>query len=167
MLFELVNTSASFQAYINKSMTELLNIICVVYLDDILIYTSDEDSETHWKAVRKVLKCLKKFRLFFKLKKCKFMTIKVEFLRFIVSSEGVSMNTCKVKIVTEWPEPTLIKEIQIFLGFMNFYRRFIVQYLKMTALITDYLRIFKEEKRKKENQFTLSNKAKETFKQLK
>ena len=114
-----------------------------------------------------MLKHLKEFRLFLKLKKCKFMTTKVEFLGFIVSSKGVSMDTCRVKTVTEWPEPTSIKEIQTFLRFMNFYRRFIAQYSKITALITDYLRILKEKKGKKENWFTLNNEAKEAFKQFK
>ena len=114
-----------------------------------------------------MLKCLKEFRLFFKLKKCKFMTTEIEFLRFIMSSEGIFINICRVKTVTEWPEPTLIKKIQTFLKFINFYKRFIVQYLKMTTLITDYLKIFKEKKKKKKNWFTLSNKIKETFKQLK
>ena len=96
-----------------------------------------------------MLKHLKEFRFFLKFKKYKFMTIKVEFLKFIMSSKGVFINICKIKTVTEWLKSTLIKEIQTFLEFTNFYRRFIVQYLKMTALITDYLRIFKKKRGKK------------------
>ena len=167
MPFELTNAPAFFQTYINKSMAELLNIICVVYLNDILIYTSDENSKTHWKTVRKVLEHLKEFRLFLKLKKYKFMTTEVEFLKFIMSSKGIFINIYRVKTVTEWLKPTSIKKIQTFLEFMNFYRRFIAQYSKITASITDYLRILKEKKRKKENWFTLNNKIKEVFKQLK
>ena len=111
MPFGLTNAFIFFQIYINKLMTELLNIICVVYLNDILIYISNENSEMHWKAVRKVLEHLKEFQLFFKFKKCKFMTTEVEFLRFIMSSEGVSMEICRVKTVTEWSEFTSIKKI--------------------------------------------------------
>ena len=111
MLFKLANVSISFQIYINKLMTELLNIIYVIYLNDILIYISDENLEMHWKVVRKMLKHLKKFKFFLKFKKCKFMTTEVEFLRFIISSKGVFMNICKIKTVTEWLKSILIKKI--------------------------------------------------------
>ena len=101
MSFDLANASAFFQAYINKFMTELLNVICVVYLNDILIYITDENSKTHWKAVRKVLIWLWEFKLFVNMKKCKFMTTEVEFLRFIVSTEDVFMNSEKITMITE------------------------------------------------------------------
>ena len=159
MPFGLANAPASFQAYINKSMTGLLDVICVVYLDDILVYTTDEDPRTHWEAVRKVLTQLQEFKLFVNMKKCKFLTTEVEFLGFIVSTEGVSMDPGRVAMITEWPEPTSIKDIQVFLGFTNFYRRFIAGYSYVTALLMNCLHRAKEEKGKKLTKLILNEKA--------
>ena len=165
MPFGLANAPASFQAYINKAMAGLLDIICVVYLDDILIYTVDDDPETHWEAVRKVLARLQEFKLFVNIKKCNFLATEVEFLGFIVSREGVTMDPRRIESITKWPEPKSIKDIQVFLGFTNFYRRFITRYTKVTAPLTEYLRT--SDGRPKQNKITLSAEAREAFELLK
>jgi hypothetical protein len=95
----------------------------VVYLDDILIFT--ETIEQHRAITRRVLQLLKENQLFLKSDKCEFEKTKVEYLGVIISHNSVEMDPVKVAGVAEWPEPTNKKEVQSFLGFINFYRRFI------------------------------------------
>ena len=84
MPFGLANAPATFQAYINKALIGYVNIFCIVYLDDILIYSvSLEEYQEH---VRKVLERLRYYQLFASLKKCEFTTDRVEFLGFIIST---------------------------------------------------------------------------------
>ena len=129
MPFGLANAPATFQAYINRALSDLLDICCVVYLDDILIYSqSDEQHEEH---VRMVLERLRKFRLYAKLSKCAFKTDTVNFLGFVITPRGIEMEKSRIETIKAWPEPTCIRDVQMFLGFANFYRRFIERYSRI------------------------------------
>ena len=97
ILFELVNASATFQAYINQMLVRLINIFCVIYLNDILIYSKILNQ--HHKHVKKVLERLQKFQLYMSLKKCEFSIQKVKFLRFIISIISVVINLCRIEII--------------------------------------------------------------------
>ena len=97
MPFGLTNAPASFQGYINKILAEKLDIFVIVYLDDILIYTDDDES--HVTAVRWVLEQLRKFSLFAKLKKCWFHQEEVQFFGYLVSSKGIHMKDDKIEAV--------------------------------------------------------------------
>ena len=77
------------------------------------------------KPILKVLQILRNYKLCAKLEKCEFATPQTEFLGYIVSSSGIFMDPPKVKAVTDWPSPQNGKAVQSFLGFANFYRRFI------------------------------------------
>jgi hypothetical protein len=134
MPFGLTNAPATFQAYINRALAGLVDTCCVVYLDDILIY-SDSHAE-HVRHVREVLARLRKFALYANRKKCRFFATEVEFLGFIVSTEGVAMDKRRVATIEEWPTPTSVREVQTFLGFANFYRRFIRFYSKIVHALT-------------------------------
>lgn len=90
MPFGLTNALATFQAYINKALAGYLDEFCVVYLDDILIYS--KTTEEHTKHVRLVLERLRQHALYANPKKCKFYTDQVEFLGFVISDKGVSMD---------------------------------------------------------------------------
>ena len=90
MPFGLANTPATFQHYINSALSNLLDDCCVVYLDDILIYSDNE--EEHKVHVQKVLQCLCCTKLFCKASKCKFMTDKISFLSFMIGPNGVEME---------------------------------------------------------------------------
>ena len=79
---------------------------------------------------------LQKVGLFTNPKKCKFHTDTIEYLGFIMSPEGLRMDPAKVATILEWPEPRNVKDIQSFLGFANFYRRFINGYSKMIQPLT-------------------------------
>ena len=124
--FGLTNSPATFQAYINKALSGLVDVICVVYLDDILIYS--ENLEDHRRHVREVFERLRRFGLYANLKKCSFFQTEVEFLGFIVGRQGTRIDPKRVEAVTQWPQLKSVHDIQVFLSFVNFYRRFIEGY---------------------------------------
>jgi hypothetical protein len=103
-----------------------------------MIYSRNR--EEYMLYVRKVLVRLKAFRLFYNLKKCKFFITKVNFLRFIIRTAGVSIDLRKVEIITSWPTPKSFYNLMSFLGFCNFYRRFIEAYLKVAHPLTSLLK---------------------------
>jgi hypothetical protein len=127
MPFGLANAPATFQAYMNECLSGLVDEICVVYLDDILIYSPDKAQ--HHKHVCQVLERLRSANLYVKLSKCEFDAQQVDFLGYVVSTDGVAMEQDRIKIVSKWLTLTTFKEVQIFLRFANFYQRFIKGYL--------------------------------------
>jgi len=118
----------------NDIFSDLLNVCIVIYLDDILIY-SNNMSEHHW-YVKEVLKHLCKAGLYAKAEKYKFHSESVEYLGYILSHSGLTMSDDKIKIIQDWPEPKKVKDIQFFLGFTNFYRRFIFNYSDIVIPLT-------------------------------
>ena len=139
MPFGLTNAPASFQGYINKILAEKLDIFVIVYLDDILIYTED-DGGGHVAAVRWVLEQLRKFSLYANLKKCRFHQDEVWFLGYVVFLKGIRMEDERIEAVKQWPEPQSVQDIQVFLGFANFYRRFIQGFSWIAAPLTSMLK---------------------------
>src|SRR5690606_6759717 len=138
MPFGLTNAPATFQAFINDVLREYLDQFVVVYLDDILIYSRNK--EEHIDHVKKVMKKLMDAQLQAKLSKCEFFKDEVEFLGFVISSKGIAMDPKKVKVIQEWKTPASVHDIQVFLGFANFYRRFIRNFAKEVAPITKLLK---------------------------
>ncbi len=138
MPFGVVNGPATFQGYINSVLREYLDRLCIAYLDDILIYSVDPAQHTN--DVRAVLKRLLKHGLFVKLEKCVFRVKEISFLGFLLTTEGVKMEPSRVSTIAEWPEPTTFREIQVFLGFANFYRRFILGFSRIVGGLTDMLK---------------------------
>ena len=134
MTFGLTNAPIAFQQFINNIFSNLLNVCVVIYLDDILIYLNNM-SKHHW-YVKEVLKHLCKTGLYAKAEKCEFHSKSVEYLGYILSPSGLTMSNDKVKIIQDWPEPKKVKDIQFFLGFANFYRRFIFNYSDIVIPLT-------------------------------
>jgi len=157
MPFGLTNAPASFQAYANDCLHEFLDVFCLVYLDDVLIFS--ETLDEHVTHVKRVLQRLREYGLTCKLRKCDFHATTVSFLGFIISPNGISMEPDHVAAITEWPMPISIEDIQTFLGFANFYRRFIEGYSRITAPITSLLR--------KNQRFNWSSQAQAAFDELK
>jgi len=133
--FGLVNAPATFQTMMNKILREFLDHGVVIYLDDILIYS--ENMEHNIKLVQKVLDRLEPHDLGVSLKKSVFHQEEVEFLGYIVKTSGVTMSDRKVKSVQNWAHTRLVKEVQKFIGFANFYRRFIKDFSKQCKPITE------------------------------
>jgi len=138
MPFGLCNAPASFQRFINTIFRDMQGIFVVIYLDDILIFSKSQ--EEHERHVKMVLERLRSANLYAKPEKCAFMQDSVEFLGYKVSAHGVEMVMDKVQAILTWAPPTSVKELQIFLGFANFYRRFVRNYSKLTAPLTELLR---------------------------
>ncbi len=126
MPYGLSNSPAVFQTLVNDVLRDVVNRFVFVYLDDILIFSQNE--RDHIQHVRLVLQRLLENRLFAKLKKCEFHTRSVPFLVFILSPEGIRMDPAKVEAVANWPTIDNRKVVQRFLGFANFYRRFISRF---------------------------------------
>ncbi len=138
MPYGLANSPAVFQSFINDIFRDLLNQYVIAYIDDILIYSKSE--EEHIGQVRNVLSRLLENQLYVKAEKCEFHVKQTTFLGYRISHEGVRMDERKVRAVTEWPQPSTIKELQRFLGFANFYRRFIRNYSIVSAPLTSLLK---------------------------
>lgn len=138
MPFGLTNAPAQFQAYIHYVLAGLVDVTCIVYLDDILIFSDTE--EDHVKHVREVLTRLKQAKLYLKNSKCEWHTRRTEFLGYIVSPEGISIDPKRAKTAQEWPEPRTVRDIRVFLGFMNYYRRFIADFSKVALPLTELTR---------------------------
>jgi hypothetical protein len=124
MFFGLTNSPSTFQMMMNDIFHDLImeGVVCV-YLDDILIFT--KCLEEHHQVTWLVLEQLREHKLFLKHKKCEFKWTTIEYLGLIILEGEICMDPVKVAGVTEWPTPMKKKEVQSFLGFANFYRRFI------------------------------------------
>src|SRR5260221_6990103 len=114
---------ATFQHFINDTLREYLDVFCTAYLDDILIYS--DTLEEHKVHVRQVLEALQNAGVLLRAEKCEFLTQQTTYIGLIVSPEGINMDPKKTKAVSEWGTPKNVKDVQAFLGFANFYRRFI------------------------------------------
>lgn len=104
----------------------MLNQYVIAYIDDILIYSKSEDE--HIEHVRTILSRLQEHQLFVKAEKCEFHVQHTTFLGYHISHHGVEMDNSKIQAGTEWPQPSTIKKLKWFLGFVSFYRRFIRNY---------------------------------------
>ncbi|MBW0541202.1 hypothetical protein O181_080917 [Austropuccinia psidii MF-1] len=138
MPFGLTNAPASFQNLVNDIFADFLDIFVVVYLDDIMVFSSSQ--EEHVKHVASVLQRLRDNNLFAKASKCVFHSSSVEYLGYVVSSEGFKMDSSKIQQIVNWPQPKNIKALQSFLGFANFYHRFIKNYSKKISALTSLLK---------------------------
>ncbi|KAL0186760.1 hypothetical protein M9458_018430, partial [Cirrhinus mrigala] len=127
-----------FQTFMNEVFREFLHRFVIVYIDDNLIYS--QNLAEHRQHVQQVLHKLHDHSLYFKLEKCEFHRPSVQFLGYIITAEGVQMGQGKVSAILEWPQQLTVKELQRFLGFANFYRRFIKDYSSITAPLTSLLR---------------------------
>uniref|UniRef100_A0A8C6NKF8 Gypsy retrotransposon integrase-like protein 1 n=1 Tax=Nothobranchius furzeri TaxID=105023 RepID=A0A8C6NKF8_NOTFU len=131
MPFGLTNAPAVFQALVNDVLRDMVGRFVFVYLDDVLVFSPDLD--THRRHVRAVILRLLQNNLFIKAEKCEFHKASMSFLGFILSPNQISMDPTKVTAVVDWPPPTDRKQLQRFLGFANFYRRFIKGYSRIAA----------------------------------
>src|SRR5882672_10365629 len=103
----------------NDIFVDMIDIIVIIYLEDILIY-SDSISE-HKAHVREVLQRLHANGPFAHADKCKFHITSCKYLGYMLSPKGLTMALYKVQIIQDWPEPQKVKDIQSFLSFSNFY----------------------------------------------
>uniref|UniRef100_A0A3B3HIF1 Gypsy retrotransposon integrase-like protein 1 n=1 Tax=Oryzias latipes TaxID=8090 RepID=A0A3B3HIF1_ORYLA len=134
MPFGLTNAPAVFQRLVNDVLRDFLNRFVFVYLDDILIYSSNQTQ--HEQHVRQVLTRLLENQLFVKTEKCEFHVATVQFLGYIIEAGRIRPDPSKLEAVSKWEPPNNRKKLQQFLGFANFYRRFIRNYSSIAAPLT-------------------------------
>lgn len=137
MPFGLCNAPASFQRLMQEVMGDLHFHGVMIYLDDLIVYSEDIDS--HIKILKEVLRRLEESGLLLKSKKCKFFQQETIVLGHLVTPEGVKCDPAKVEAVKNYPVPTDLKTLQQFLGFGNFYRRFIPNFAKISRPLTRLL----------------------------
>ena len=141
MPFGLTNAPATCQQFVNNTLREFLDVFCVCYLDDILIYS--ENLEDHHQQVRQVLTKLYDAGLYVKPEKCEFSANKTTFLGFVISQNGIEMDPEKVSAIMEWEKPATIQDVQCFLGFANFYQQFIEGYSRICTPLFNLLKTVK------------------------
>ncbi len=138
MLFDLCNESVSFQKYINNILHEHLNKFCTAYLNDILIYFDNELK--HEIYVKLILRKLQEADLQMNIIKCKFHVTQVLYLELIIIIKEIKMNSFKINIIINWLILINVKDVQSFLDFANFYKRFIYDYSRITISLIHLIR---------------------------
>jgi hypothetical protein len=136
--FGMTGAPSTFQHYINHVLFDLLDKYATAYLDDILIYSKNrKEHKTH---VREVLQRLRTAGLTIDIQKCEFNVTATKYLGLIISTTGIRMDPEKVLAITQWAYPDSVKQLQRFLGFANFYRRFIRGFSRIAAPLTSLLK---------------------------
>ncbi len=129
MLFELTNESTFYQHYMNDVLFEYLHQFCQIYLDDIIIYS--KILKKHKRHVWLILNRLREADLQIDINKCEFHVQKTIFLELLISIEELKMNSRKMQAVVDWSTLNNLTQIQFFIDFCNFYRRFIKNFSKI------------------------------------
>ena len=138
MPFGLKNAPATFQRVMDNVLREFLGKTCVIYLDDILIFSTS--LQEHAESLDKILKKIQSFNLKIQLDKCDFFKKETCYLGHVITTEGVKPNPEKIKAIKLWPLPKTEKELRGFLGLLSYYRKFIRDFAKIIKPMTIQLR---------------------------
>ncbi|QRW23485.1 Reverse transcriptase (RNA-dependent DNA polymerase) [Rhizoctonia solani] len=157
MPFGLTNAPAAFQHFMNNLFRDLIDVTVVIYLDNILIFS--KKPEDHPAHVKEVLSRLMTNQLFCKLSKCHFHVTMVDYLGIVISPAGFSMDQKKIEAVTSWPQPKTIKQVQGFLGFVNYLCCFIPNFSSVACPLHNLT--------KKDSPWSWGNPEEEAFQELK
>ena len=133
--FGLTNAPATFMSFMHDVLRPYLDEFVVVFLDDILIFSKNEAE--HLAHLKLVLQKLREHHLFAKLSKCAFCLQEVEFLGHIVTKDGIRMDEGKIAAVRDWPTPACVRDVRSFHGLVNYYRKFIRDFSRLSAPLTD------------------------------
>ncbi|GJX97812.1 putative reverse transcriptase domain-containing protein [Tanacetum coccineum] len=133
--FGLTNAPAVFMDLMNRVCKPYLDKFVIVFIDDILIYSCNE--EEHANHLRIILELLKKEKLYAKFSKCDFWIRIVQFLGHLIDSQGLHVDPAKIKAVKNWASPTTPTEVHQFLALAGYYQRFIKDFLKIAKSLTE------------------------------
>ncbi|GJY11424.1 putative reverse transcriptase domain-containing protein [Tanacetum coccineum] len=134
MLFGFTNALAVFMDLMNRVCKPYLDKFVIVFIDDILVYSKDE--EEHGKHLKITLELLKKERLYAKFSNCDFWLDSVQFLGHVIDRSGVHVDPAKIEAIKNWAAPTMPTEVRQFLGLAGYYRRFIEGFSLISKLLT-------------------------------
>ena len=163
MFFDFVNVFATFQSYVNEALKSYIDVFCVMYLNDVLIYFENE--QQHWEHVRLMLKALLRYRLYVKLKKCEFNKKEIIFFDFVVERNDIQMKRSRIDAIVDWFEFESAKNIMIFLDFAEFYRRFVKEFSQIVTSLTNLTKDAKKEESR--FSFVMTQKIRVAFDELK
>lgn len=155
MCFGLTNAPATFQRLMEKCMGELHLRECLIFLDDILIFS--KTFKEHCQRLENVFQKLADHGLKLKPSKCELFKQSISYLGHVISEAGISTDPEKVSAVVEWPRPTNIKELRQFLGFIGYYRRFVENFAKIVAPLNNLLRGHETKISKKQKRYGRKN----------
>ena len=137
MPFGLTNAPAVFMDLMNRIFRPYLDRFVVVFIDDILVYSRDE--EEHAEHLRIVLQILREKQLYAKFSKCEFWLREVSFLGHIVSAEGIRVDPSKISAIVNWNPPKNVSEVRSFLGLAGYYQKFVQGFSMIASLMTRLL----------------------------
>ena len=126
MPFGLTNAPATFQRLMESCLGEMHLNWCIIYLDDVIIFS--RTPEEHLQRLRLVLQKLRAAGLKLKPSKCEFFKDNISYLGHIVSKDGVETDPKKIQVIVDWPVPKTVYDVRSFLGFSNYYRKFMYRY---------------------------------------
>jgi hypothetical protein len=156
MPFGLTNAPATFQCAMNSILASFLRKFALVFIDDILIYSASWDN--HLNHIRMVLEKLREHHFFLKMSKCCFGKTELSYLGHIISQNGVATDPSKTEDMINWPRPSNVTELRVFLGLTGYYRKFVSKYGLLAKPLTKLLQ---------KNQFLWSEEAEHAFVTLK
>ena len=168
MPFGLSNSPATYQRLMEECLGELNMKICVIYLDDLIIFSNS--FEQHLERLDIVLTRLQQCNLKLSADKCYFFQERVKFLGHVVSRDGIETDPDKVEKIKNWPRPTNPDELRSFVAFCGYYRRFVKDFSKVTKPLTDLLpptTTKKNSKPKKSKEWKWEQEQEDTFNRLK
>jgi hypothetical protein len=138
MFFQMCNSPVTFQAMMDSIFSDMIEEQkVIVYMNDILIFAENQEELQEW--TKQILQRLREHDLFLKPKKCGFNKLMMEYLGLIIQEGKLSMDPVKLSGIRDWPTPTSVKQVQGFIGFANFYRRFIKKFSKLVLLLNNLL----------------------------
>ena len=138
MPFGLKNAPSTFQRLVNDVLKEFINKTCVVYMDDILIFSTS--FQEHIVSIKRIFEAIRKYNLKIQINKCSFAENSTKFLGHVVESGNIRPDPTKVEAIQNYPLPCNQRDIRSFLGLTGYYRKFIKDYSKVAYPIIRYLR---------------------------
>ena len=163
MPFGLTNAPATFQRLMESCLGDLHLNWCIIYLDDIIVYS--KTPEEHIERLDGVFAKLREAGLTLKPSKCEFLKSRITYLGHIVSKDGIETDPKKISAVLQWPKPTTVTQVRKFLGFTNYYRKFLHNYAKIAKPL--HLLTSGDNANKKRSKIIWSDDCEEAFELLK
>src|SRR6266700_4164421 len=155
--FGLATAPSTFQRYLNRVLSDYLHKFCLVYIDDLIIFSKSESE--HIAHIRCVFQCLDSHNLRLNPEKCEFLTTEVAYLGHVITPEGVKPDPDKTKYMENFPIQRKVRDVRAFLGLSGNYRRFVKGYANIARPLNELL--------KKEKQFVWSPDCEKAFEDLK